>query len=123
MKTIRSDIIKALQFVDRRHPMRAEADATAKAVAWLTKNKDQLLQIIHNLATPENEAVPAATKTLMGVIHAHAPLRPLEPRVTPASRIALMLLEKPCSASVHLSFAPCAAHLRPQRPTRAGANE
>ena len=89
MKMIRSDIIKALQFVDQQQPMPAEADATAKAVAWLRKNKDQLLQVIRNLATPENEAVPAATKTLMGVIHAHAPLRPLEYRVTPAMGIAL----------------------------------
>ena len=75
MKTIRSDIIKALQFVDRQRPMPAEADATAKAVAWLMKNKDQLLQIIPNLATPKNEAVPAASKTLMDVIHAHPPPR------------------------------------------------
>ena len=75
MKAIRSDIIKALQFVDRQQPMPAEADAAANAVAWLMKNKDQLLQIIHNLATPENEAVPAAAKTMMGVIHAHAPPR------------------------------------------------
>ena len=70
MKTIRSDIIKALQFVDRQRPMSAEADATAKAVAWLMKNKDQLLQVIHDLATPKSEAVPAAGKPLMDVIHA-----------------------------------------------------
>ena len=75
MKTIRSDIIKALQFVDQQRPMPTEAEAVAKAVAWLMKNKDQLLQVIHNLATPENEAVPAAAKTMMGVIHAHPPPR------------------------------------------------
>ena len=75
MKTIRSDIIKALQFVDRQRPMPAEADATAKAVAWLMKNKDQLLQVIHDLATPKNEAAQAAGKTLMDVIHAHPPPR------------------------------------------------
>ena len=75
MKAIRSDIITALQFVDRQQPMPAEADAAANAVAWLMKNKDQLLQVIHNLATPENEAVPAAAKTMMGVIHAHPPPR------------------------------------------------
>ncbi len=90
MKTIRSDIIEALQFVDRQQPMPAEADATAKAVAWLRKNKDRLLHVIHNLATPENEAVPAASKTLMGVIHAHAPPCPLVYRVTPAMGIALV---------------------------------
>jgi hypothetical protein len=75
MKTIRSDIIKALQFVDQQRPMPAEADATAKAVAWLMKNKDQLLQVIHDLATPKNEALPTAGKTLMDVIHAHPPPR------------------------------------------------
>ena len=90
MKTIRSDIIKALQFVDRQRPMPAEAEAVAKAVAWLRKNKDRLLHVIHNLATPENEAVPAASKTLMGVIHAHAPPCPLVYRVTPAMGIALV---------------------------------
>ena len=79
MKTIRSDIIKALQFVDLQRPMPAEADATAKAVAWLMKNKDQLLQVIHDLATPKNEAVPAAGKTLMDVIHAHPPPAPSSP--------------------------------------------
>ena len=75
MKTIRSDIIKALQFVDRQRPLPAEAEATAKAVAWLMKNKDQLLQVIHDLATPKNEALPTAGKTLMDVIHAHPPPR------------------------------------------------
>ena len=70
-------VIKALQFVDRQHPMPAEADGTANAVAWLTKNKDQLLPVIHNLASPKNEAVPAASKTLMDVIHVHPPPRPL----------------------------------------------
>ena len=54
MKTIRSDIVEALQFVDQQHPLLAKADSTAKAVAWLSKNKDKLLQVIHNLATPEN---------------------------------------------------------------------
>ena len=75
MKTIRSDIIKALQFVDQQRPMPAEADATAKAVAWLMKNKDQLLQVIQDLTSPKNEAVPVAGKTLMDVIHAHPPPR------------------------------------------------
>ncbi len=92
MKTIRSDIIKALQFVDRQRPMPTEADATAKAVAWLMKNKDQLLQVIHDLSSPKNEAGPVVGKTLMDVIHAHPPPRPLEPRLTPASRIAPMWL-------------------------------
>jgi hypothetical protein len=78
MKTIRSDIIKALQFVDQQQPMPAEADATANAVAWLRKNKDRLLHVIHSLAASENEAAPAAVETLMGVIHAHPPPRPLE---------------------------------------------
>ena len=90
IKTIRSDIIKALQFVDQQQPMPAEAGATANAVTWLRKNKDRLLHVIHNLATPENEAVPAASKTLMGVIHAHAPPCPLVYRVTPAMGIALV---------------------------------
>ena len=77
MNLIRSDIIKALQHVDRQRPMPAEADATAKAVAWLNKNKDQLLQVIHDLVSPKNEAVPAAVKTLMDVIHANqSPRRP-----------------------------------------------
>ena len=71
MRTIRSDIIKALQFIDQQPPMPAEAYATAHAVAWLRKNKDQLLHVIHNLATPEIEAAPAAVKTLTSVIHAH----------------------------------------------------
>jgi hypothetical protein len=93
MKTIRSDIIKALQFVDQLRPMPAEADATAKAVAWLMKNKDQLLLIIHDLATPKNEAVPAAVQTSMDVIHAHPPPHPLERGMTPARRKALMRLE------------------------------
>ena len=53
----------------------AEAEAVAKAVAWLMKKKDQLLQVIHDLATPKNEAVPAAAKTLMDVLHAHLPPR------------------------------------------------
>ena len=109
MRTIRSDIIKALQFVDRQRPMPAEADATAKAVAWLMKNKDQLLQVIHDLATPKNEALPAAGKNLMDVIHANPPpRRPLELRLTPASRIALMWLERACLrvATLHL----CAVH-------------
>ena len=102
MKIIRSDIIKALQFVDRQRPMPAEADATAEAVAWLMKNKDQLLQVIHDLATPKNEAVPAARKTLMDVIHANPSPRPLERRLTPASRIALMQVQ--CRAPhLHLS--------------------
>ncbi len=69
MKTIRSDIVKALQFVDQGRPLPAEADTTAKAVAWLMKNKDQLLQVIHDLATPKNKAVPEAIETLMDVIH------------------------------------------------------
>ncbi len=85
MKTIRSDIIKALQFVDRQRPMPAEADAAAKAVAWLMKNKDQLLQVIHDLASPKNEAVPAAEKTLMDVLYAQPSCRPLDRRLTPAS--------------------------------------
>ncbi len=75
MTTIRSDIIKALQFVDRQRPMPAEAEATAKAVAWLMKNKDQLLQVTHDLASRKNEALPAAGKTLMDVIYAHPPPR------------------------------------------------
>ena len=78
MKTIRSDIVKALQFVDQQPPMPAEVDATANAVAWLRKNKDQLLCVIHNLATPESEAAPVAVKTLTSVIHAHPLPRPLE---------------------------------------------
>ncbi len=135
MKTIRSDIIKALQFVDRQRPMPAEADATAKAVAWLMKNKDQLLQVIHDLATPKNEskneAVPATVKTLMDVIHAHPPPCPRERRLTPARRKALMWLDvareclawRPRCDFASLRFARCAAHLQPQRPTRAGTNE
>jgi hypothetical protein len=89
MKMIRSDIIKALQFVDQQQPMPAEADATANAVAWLRKNKDRLLHVIHSLATSENEAAPAAVETLMGVIHAHPPPRPLEYGSAPAMGIAL----------------------------------
>ena len=84
MKTIRSDIVKALQFVDRQQPMPAEADAAANAVAWLMKNKDQLLQVIHDLVSPKNEAVPAAVKTLMDVIHTH-PLQRPPPRPSSAA--------------------------------------
>ncbi len=128
MKTIRSDIIKALRFVDQQRPMPAEADATAKAVAWLMKNKDQLLQVIHDLASPKNEAVPVAAKTLMDVIHMHPPPRPLERHLTPARRTALMWLDcawlcaRVCDLA-SLRFARCAAHLQPQRPTRARTNE
>jgi hypothetical protein len=112
MKTIRSDIIRALQLVDQQRPMsaEAEADATAKAVAWLMKNKDQLLQVIHDLATPKNEAVPAAVKSLMDVIHAHPPtLSPRAPLV-PAPRIALMRLVRAWLfvATLHPSLALCA---------------
>jgi hypothetical protein len=111
MKTIRSDIIKALQCVDQQRPLPAEAEATAKAVAWLIKNKDQLLQVIHDLTSPKYEALPAAGKTMMDVIHAHPPpRRPLERRLTPAvaSRIALMWLERVwlCVATLNL----CAVH-------------
>ena len=128
MKTIRSDIIAALQLVDQQRLMSAEDDAIAKAVAWLMKNKDQLLQVIHDLATPKNEAVPAAGKTLTDVIHAHPPPLPLERRLTPASRIALIwsenaLLRIRVYDIASLRFARCAADLLPQRPTRAGANE
>jgi hypothetical protein len=69
--------------------MPAEAGATANAVTWLRKNKDRLLHIIHNFATPENEVAPAAVATLMGVIHAHPPPRPLEYGSAPAMGIAL----------------------------------
>jgi hypothetical protein len=90
--------------------MPAEADATAKAVAWLMKNKDQLLQVIHDLATPKNEALPTAGKTLMDVIHADPPPCPLERRLAPARRKALMWLESAwlgvCVATLHL----CALH-------------
>jgi hypothetical protein len=56
------------------------------------------------LATPKNEAVPAAGKTLMDVIHAHPPPRRPERRLTPASRIALMWLERGwlCVATLYL---------------------
>jgi hypothetical protein len=109
MKIIRSDIIKALQFVDRQRPMPAEADATAKAVAWLMKNKDQLLQVIHDLASPKIEAVPAAEKTLMDVLYAQPSRRPLDRRSTPARRTALMWPEgvAPCCDFASLRCARC----------------
>ena len=73
MKTIRSNIVEALQFVDQQHPMPANADSTDEAVAWLSKNKDKLLQVIRNLATPENKPAATSPKSFMDVIHAHRP--------------------------------------------------
>jgi uncharacterized protein involved in exopolysaccharide biosynthesis len=78
MQTIRSDVFQALQFIEQQHPTPAKAEATAKTVDWLKKNKHQLQQVIRNLAalTSENEPTPTAQTAFIDVIHAHSPLCP-----------------------------------------------
>ena len=79
MQTIRSDVFQALQFIEQQHPTPAKAEATAKTVDWLKKNKHQLQQVIRNLtATSENEPTPTAQTAFIDVIHAHSPLGPLQ---------------------------------------------
>ena len=79
MQTIRSDVFQALQFIEQQHPAPAKAEATAKTVDWLKKNKHQLQQVIRNLtATAENEPTPTAQTAFIDVIHAHSPLCPLQ---------------------------------------------
>ena len=77
MQTIRSDVFQALQFIEQQHPTPAKAEATAKTVDWLKKNKHQLQQVIRNLAASENEQTPTAQTGFIDVIHAHSPLCPL----------------------------------------------
>ena len=78
MQTIRSDVFQALQFIEQQHPTPAKAEATAKTVDWLKKNRHQLQQVIRNLAaaTSENEPTPTAQTAFIDVIHAHASLLP-----------------------------------------------
>ena len=79
MQTIRSDVFQALQFIEQQHPRPAKAEATAKTVDWLKKNKHQLQQVIRNLAaTSENEPTPTAQAAFIDVIHTHSLFAPFK---------------------------------------------
>ncbi len=79
MQKIRSDVFQALQFIEQQPPTPAKAEATAKTVDWLKKNKHQLQRVIRNLAaTSENEPTPTAQSAVIDVIRAHSFLRPIK---------------------------------------------